>query len=874
MPTLPMFRASANRAKSSLFRSELMTLIQLYIPSEIAKPTVSELGEIGVVEFRDLNPQVAAFHRTFVNEIKRLDEMERKLRYLSTNIDKLEIPVQQAAESHQLRRSRSPQEIDELDESLTQHEYRVVQLNESYENLQRRLLELTELRHVLRETTAFLQKASQRQDEIRQSFDNPDAPLLNSTGRSAGARDPSVDLEQGGPRDSLTGLDIGFVTGVIPRTRITTFERVLWRSLRGNLYMNHVEIEDAIVDPASDEPVDKNVFIIFAHGSHILSKIRKIAESLGATLYSVDDSTERRQESMIDVMTRLDELQSVLHNTDTTRRTELITVAEQLATWTIVVKKEKALYHTMNMFNYDGNRKCLIAEGWCPSLSLPDVQAALRDATELSGSNITSIMHQLKTSKEPPTFHRTNKFTSGFQNIVDAYGVARYREVNPGLFTVISFPFLFAIMFGDLGHGVLVSLAAGWMCWRERQLESAGINVNLRTFFDGRYIILLMGLFSIYTGLVYNDIFSLSMHIFEPGWEWPEEGRGEGVPLTAKQSGVYPIGIDPSWHGTENMLLFTNSYKMKMSIIMGVIHMSFGIMLTVYNHRYFKQSYSIILETVPQITFMMCLFGYLSVLIVYKWLVDWNATDASGEALYNSPPGLLNTLIFMFLSPGSVAPSDQLYPGQSLVQVVLVLVAVICVPWMLLGKPLYLRREHKRTQALGYANMHTTTTRVSTDSLNSDAGSASQGATGGAVVTTETESEEMHEDHEFEFGEVMMHQVIHTIEFCLGCISNTASYLRLWALSLAHAQLSDVLWTMIMKTCIGLGDGLRPFALFCGFAAWFTLTVFILLLMEGLSAFLHALRLHWVEFNNKFYQATGKMFEPFSFEKVLKEEEQ
>jgi V-type H+-transporting ATPase subunit a len=76
-----------------------------------------------------------------------------------------------------------------------------------------------------------------------------------------------------------------------------------------------------------------------------------------------------------------------------------------------------------------------------------------------------------------------------------------------------------------------------------------------------------MGVFSMFTGIMYNDIFSKSMHIWHSGWDWKPNQ------VEALSNGhVYPVGLDPGWHGAENGLVFTNSYKMKMSIILGVIH--------------------------------------------------------------------------------------------------------------------------------------------------------------------------------------------------------------------------------------------------------------------------------------------------------------
>ena len=128
-------------------------------------------------------------------------------------------------------------------------------------------------------------------------------------------------------------------------------------------------------------------------------------------------------------------------------------------------------------------------------------------------------------------------------------------------------------------------------------------------FFYGRYMILCMGLFSMFTGLVYNDVFSRSMHLFRSGWAWP---RGTGT-LTAVPTGhTYALGLDPSWHGADNALVFTNSFKMKLSIVLGVVHMTFALLLNVPNHIHFQRRLFIWAELVPQLLFLEALFGSVS----------------------------------------------------------------------------------------------------------------------------------------------------------------------------------------------------------------------------------------------------------------------
>ncbi|XP_008805029.1 V-type proton ATPase subunit a1-like [Phoenix dactylifera] len=804
-------------------RSEKMSFVQLIIPVESAHRAITYLGELGMLQFRDLNDDKSPFQRTFVNQVKRCGEMSRKLRFFSDQISKAGITSSACP-------ALQPISLEELEVQLAEHEAELLEMNMNNEQLRQAYNELLEFKLVLLKAGSFLGSSQNHEIPAERELDE------NVYSKEKDQESLSLfDQETLSEMSNKAGLR--FISGIICKWKALRFERLLFRTTRGNMFFNQAPAEEHVMDPVSGEMVEKIVFVVFFSGEQAKTKIIKICEAFGANCYPVPEDTNKQSQMTREVSSRLSELEATLDAGIHHRNSALASIGSQLWRWTIMVRKEKAVYDTLNMLNFDVTKKCLVGEGWCPIFAKPQIKDALQRATIDSNSQAGIIFHVMHAIESPPTYFRTNRFTHAFQEIIDAYGVARYQEANPAVYSVITFPFLFAVMFGDWGHGICLLLGSLLLIIREKRLGSQKLGSFMGMAFGGRYVLLLMALFSIYCGLIYNEFFSVPFHIFgESAYKCREiscsDARTTGL---VKYHDPYPFGVDPRWRGSLSELPFLNSLKMKMSILFGVSQMNLGIILGYFNAKFRGSSLDIRYQFMPQMIFLNSLFGYLSLLILIKWCTG-------------SQADLYHVMIYMFLDPTSDLGENQLFWGQKPLQILLLLLAIVAVPWMLFPKPFILRKLNmERFQGRTYGIL-------GTSEMDFD---------------LEPDSGRQHLD-DFNFGEVFVHQMIHSIEFVLGAVSNTASYLRLWALSLAHSELSTVFYEKILLLAWGYDN---PIIRIAGLAVFAFATAFILLMMETLSAFLHALRLHWVEFMNKFYHGDGYKFRPFSFASLADEED-
>lgn len=865
-----------------------MEYISLIVNEDAAHDCLADLGRLSVVQFTDLNPDLTPFQRRYVSYVKRCDELERKLRFFANECDKFNLELEPAGDIETFINSPTigggsdktgAQLLETLEVELESYENQLKELNSYSEKLTIEYNEKVELQEVLEKARKFFMT---------------DAPRLAVSelssakyGRGNDGRTETLLGDEGG-----LDLDMRFssITGVVSTEEKARFERMIFRATRGNCFVRFAAIKQPITDPNTGELVEKSVFIVFYKSASIESKLKKICDAFMAHRYSLPDMddapaidrmlTENAQE-LVDSRTVL------LKNQDTRYRLCQV-LAQQTERWTWIVVKEKAIYHSLNMFKSDV-AGMLRGEGWVIADSLDEAKMCVARAHANMDLGSSALVEQVpKPWPTPPTHFTTNKFTYGYQEFVNTYGIPRYREANPALFTAATFPFLFGVMYGDIGHGLFLFSAGLYLLWNEKANDKAKLGEMAEGMHAGRYMIVMMGFFAVYAGFIYNDMFSLGLNLFGSRWEFENQPNnveeGEVAYMTndyGAAESVYPFGLDPVWHVSSNELLFFNSFKMKLSVILGIMQMFGGTLLKGANAIYFGEKLDFLFEFLPMVAFACSLFVYMVVLIFMKWSINWNSRmlsatcvspadegwghsayvgewqvcDGYKEGYYDTlctpwgytcqgdedtatlcelgfggtgggcqPPNLITTLISIALSPGSV--DEPMYKGQAGIQIILLAIAGISVPVLLFAKPYFLSK-----QSSGHHH-----------------------------------DEEHHEGgEEHGMGEIIIHQAIETIEFVLGMVSNTASYLRLWALSLAHSELATVFWEKAMLTTLKVNF----FATFIGFGVFAATTFSVLLMMDVLECFLHALRLHWVEFQNKFFKADGVRFAPYSFKQVI-----
>ena len=814
---------------------------KIRIPIETSIEVMEELGKLDdCIQFVDLNVHNYEERKNFGNLIERCDQALKNIQMFENMADlyKEKIIKYKDYETFKLDLENSMRNIDRnlgstyfdlIENETSENNKKLKELIESYNLVDAQLNLLIEKKSVYDKSSELIfsqlntYKIPKKQN-IGLGIDDQ-SQIQNILKSAENTQKSSLLL------DDYDVSELNFISGIIKAEDDMRMKRMIFRASRGRALPTFFDL--TVEDKLTKQKIEKKIFTIFVQGgaqNFLAKKIIQICDIFGASRFTIP-KREDLQNEINSVQQEIYEKKEYLKTVETSIKDffkDKIGENEfpgKYDMYKLYFLQEKLLFTNLNKCKL--HKDLLDGEVWIPEEKLHLVQEALNKISSRNPNKLTAVISDFDEieNSNPPSYLKVNDFTMPFQMIVSEYGIPRYREINPGLFTIITFPFMFGVMFGDIGHGGLILILSIWLVLKKDEILKT--MPDLKMLVKTRYFFLMCGFFAFFNGWIYDDFFATPLGIF--GSCYKNKKNDEGKIIAERQGDcVYPIGIDPKWYSSNNELAFLNSFKMKMSVIIGVLQMILGLFLKGINGIYFGDYIDFFFEFIPQLIFMCLLFGYMCLMIYIKWGTDWS--DDPSKA-----PSIISQLLMIFLNMGSTGPDNFKTPlfhredfhFQESFQFNALIISVICIPVMLLVKPTVEYFKLPKDE-LGAENK------------------------GNQVTITD----------------LAVNQIIETIEYVLGTVSHTASYLRLWALSLAHAQLAKVFFEI---TLLGFIQSGSIIGMIGGFFLLANITIGVLMGMDLLECSLHTLRLHWVEFQSKFYKADGYPFMPYSFKYINEE---
>ena len=933
-----------------LLKGEQIVHKKIRMPSHIPK-AVKILEKIAsledpVLEFIDINENNLEAKKSFLPLIKRCENMEVKLNDLEKFANELNIPIEHYKEYNEFKTALSKDQAKREVKDNTYFDFTENEILEEYKTV----CDLYESYNKIKENLII---EIQRKITLEKYFSLTAATIIDqnnprSRKKSIPAYESNKNIINNVLNQSISNASVDSIvrenqyepiTGLCYASDELRMKRMIFRVSHDKVLCTFFEAEF----PEEFNPKEPmKIFVMFCPKiDYLIAKMIKVCEVYNCPRFDIPENyVGHVMEILPDIFEKILEHKNYLLEAKKTLKSYLedyILIKKKLQLYKIYFKREKLVFLNLAKCNCGDN--FIDGEIWVLQKNFEKLKHELN--SRVDDDSIATFIDVKDYGMERPTYIDVNEFTYPFQEIVNQYGIPNYHEINPGYFTIITFPFLFGIMFGDVGHGLIlffITLYLFNLANKNRKKQgpinsdelpfindknnnnSREINIldspedsMLKSFVQYRYFFLLCSIFGIFCGFMYNEFFAIPLNLFGTCYTSKKNGelilsKEHRINAPDKKC-VYPVGLDPSWIGTVNELTYTNSLKMKLSIIVGVLHMMLGIFIRGINNINAKNHTAFYFEFIPQFLFMGLMFGYLISMIFYKWGTDYDSNT-------HEAPSLLTIMINMAIKLGEIdgKPLFESFMGfsQESINRLILFICVLLIPVMLLVKPINFYMRKVKTKGIKYRNDGVSLIKnenknddnininindnnnINNDyDINSDdnmnlnnSGDYSLSLSQESAIKPNELYSELYATQKikykeeaktkYQFIELFIGQLIEVIEYVLGTVSNTASYLRLWALSLAHTALSHV---FIEKTFIGYiqndhtNIASSVIGVFIYFLVFLFATAFILIFMDAMECVLHTLRLHWVEFQNKFYKGDGYLFRPFSFKNIFTSDE-
>ena len=515
------------------FRSNKVLHLKIRMPSDIdGLMRIMDLfgkTDIEALQFIDLTKDELESKKKFTAMLKRVEQMEIKTNqffnfanefqqkiYRYKNYDKF---IEDLETDINLKELSLSSYFDYIEAEINDNERKIFDLIESFQKMKEDLM--VELEKKL----------------VFEKYFKMTGGLLDS-----------YDLQQKANSDSLVSF-----MGVIRAEDEIKMNRMIIRSGHGRAiatFFDFVYPRDMALDFIKDDNEEKKIFIVIFPAEareYLLKKLLQICDILSCSHY-IPPENETKDEILRNLDRVLKDKREYLIESEGSIKKFLRHFSgteekpARMDLLRLYSKKEKLIYTNLN--------KCIIRDNF-----IDGEVWVLEDKKDILVSLLNSgvskeEMKVLGTFIEinedilmRPTYIPTNEFTYTFQEIVNTYGIPRYREINPAIFNIVFFPFLFGVMFGDIGHGIIIFLFAIYLVYYNKRINNKIGSSILKLLTKFRYFLLLLSINSIYCGFLYNEFMSVPLSLHDSCYERDAEN-----PTTAKKKRRMSFSF---WYGSE-----------------------------------------------------------------------------------------------------------------------------------------------------------------------------------------------------------------------------------------------------------------------------------------------------------------------------------